>query len=67
VVAGARATLRDPAVKSLLIEINRNLEDHLGIVTGLAELGFKVDPAQVERAERKSGIFKGLAEHVFRR
>ena len=67
VIAGARATLRDPAVKSLLIEINRNLEDHVAMVTELEGLGFRLDPAQVERAERKSGAFKGMAEHVFRR
>ncbi len=67
VIAGALKTLENPAVKSLIIEINRNLDDHLAIVTRLEALGFKVDPAQVERAERKSGPFKGLAEHVFRR
>lgn len=67
VIAGARATLRDPALKSLLVEINRNLDDHRAVVGELASLGFRYDPAQVERAERKSGGFQGVAEYVFTR
>jgi FkbM family methyltransferase len=67
VIAGARATLRDPAVKSLLVETNRNLEDHLAMVGEIEALGFRHDPAQVSRAERKSGTFKGVAEYVFKR
>lgn len=67
VIAGARATLRDPAVKSLLIETNQNLDDHRAMVDELASLGFRHDPAQVARAERKDGAFKGVAEYVFRR
>ena len=67
VIAGARATLRDPAVKSLLIETNQNLEDHMAMVADLNALGFKHDGAQVARAERKSGTFRGVAEYVFRR
>ena len=67
VIAGSRETLRNPAVKSLLVEINRSLDDHRAIVEELAQAGFRADPAQVERAERTSGRFKGVAEHVFRR
>jgi FkbM family methyltransferase len=67
VIAGARTTLRDRRVKSLLIETNQNLDDHLGMVGTLNALGFAYDPAQVERAERKSGTFKGVAEYIFRR
>ena len=67
VVAGARETLRDPAVKSLLIEINQNLADHMSMVGELNALGFAHEGSQVARAERKSGTFKGVAEYVFRR
>jgi FkbM family methyltransferase len=67
VIAGARATLRDPAVKSLLIETNQNLEDHMAMVAELNTLGFKHEESQVARAERKDGTFKGVAEYVFRR
>jgi len=67
VIAGARSTLRDPKVKSLLIETNQNLDDHMAMVAELNALGFRHDTAQVDRAERKSGTFKGVAEYVFRR
>ena len=67
VIAGARRTLEKPAVKSLLIETNQNLADHMEMVGELNDLGFRHDAAQVERAERKDGAFKGVAEYVFRR
>ena len=67
VIAGARATLRDPAVKTLLIETNQNLADHMAMVAELNALGFKHEESQVARAERKAGTFKGVAEYVFRR
>jgi len=67
VIAGARATLKNAAVKSLLIEVNPHLADHRAMVRELEELGFTCDAAQVERATRKEGPFKGIAEHIFRR
>ncbi len=67
VISGARATLADRAVRSLLIETNLNLAEHRGMVSELNAMGFKHDAAQVQRAERKEGAFKGVAEHVFRR
>ena len=67
VIAGARATLAGEGVRSLLIETNRNLDDHVAMVGGLERLGFRYDPAQVGRAERKEGAFKGVAEYVFKR
>jgi hypothetical protein len=33
----------------------------------LASVGFKHDPSQVQRAMRRDGPFKGVAEHVFKR
>ncbi len=67
VIAGARETLADPAVRSLLIETNQNLDEHMGMVRELNTAGFRHDAAQVTRAERKDGAFKGVAEYVFRR
>jgi hypothetical protein len=67
VVAGAAATLRNPAVRSLLIETNTNVPAHRDMIAALGALGFKTDAAQVDRAMRKDGPFKGVAEHVFRR
>ena len=67
VIAGAATVLRGGKVKSLLIEVNQNLPDHMLMVKELAALGYAYDPAQVAAAERKSGPFKGCAEYVFRR
>lgn len=67
VIAGARRLLADRQLRSLLIEINQNLADHMQIIAELAALGFRHDPAQVAAAERKSGMFKGVAEYVFKR
>jgi FkbM family methyltransferase len=67
VMAGAAKTLKDPGLKSLLIETNENLPDHMEMVSQLVELGFAFDSAQVAAAERKDGAFKGVAEYVFQR
>jgi FkbM family methyltransferase len=67
VIAGSRRVLAGPTLRSLLIEINQNLADHLGMVEELQSLGLRYDPAQVAAAARKSGIFKGVAEYVFTR
>ena len=67
VVAGARATLARVEVRSVLVEINHNLEEHLDLVDELTGLGYRHDPEQVARAERKAGTFKGVAEYVFER
>jgi len=67
VIAGARRVLEDGKVRSLLIETNQNLADHLQMVEDLKSLGFRYDPVQVAAAERKSGAFKGVAEYVFTR
>jgi FkbM family methyltransferase len=67
VIAGAAEVLRDSKLKSMLVEVNQNLPDHREMVAQLNRLGFRHDPAQVARAERKEGPFKGCAEYVFRR
>lgn len=67
VIAGARRTLGRAEVRELLVEINHNLEQHLDLVDELNSLGFRHDPGQVARAERREGPFKGVAEYVFRR
>lgn len=67
VIAGAGQLLRGNKVRSLLIEVNQNLSDHMQMVADLGALGFSYDRAQVASAERRSGPFKGCAEYVFRR
>jgi FkbM family methyltransferase len=67
VVRGAWSTLQRPEVRSLLIEINQNLDEHRRLVEAVEELGFRYDPRQVARVTRPSGPFKGCAEYVFTR
>ena len=67
VMAGARKTLADARVRSVLIEINTNLDTHWKIVDDMLELGFDYSADQVERAQRKEGSFKGVGNYVFRR
>jgi FkbM family methyltransferase len=67
VIAGARRILTGSKLRSLLIEVNQNLDDHRQMVDELNNLGYKHDAGQVAAAERKSGIFKGCAEYVFKR
>jgi FkbM family methyltransferase len=67
VIAGAAAVLRGKRLKSLLVEINQNLPDHMALVAHLNAGGYGHDPDQVARVVRKSGPFKGCAEYVFER
>ena len=67
VIHGALHTIRSGTVRSLLIEVNQNLPDHLDMVRELVELGYSYDAEQVRSAERTSGSFKGCAEYLFTR
>lgn len=67
VLLGASKTLNNSALRSLIIEINPDLPEHLEIVFALAALGFECDEAQIELATRKAGPFKGVGEWIFTR
>lgn len=67
VIAGAMVALNDTRLKSVLIEINKNIPEHRRLVEQMGELGFRFDPEQVRRVERDEGAFIGCAEYVFRR
>jgi len=67
IVAGARRTLSAKTVKSVLIEINTNLEEHWSIIDTMLELGFDFSREQVAQSQREEGPFKGVANYVFRR
>ena len=62
-------TLRNKKVKSVIIEINPKLHEHLATVEQLENLGFKFSQDQVDKAaeKNKGGIFEGMSEYVFRR
>jgi FkbM family methyltransferase len=67
VISGMESTLRDPQMQSLIVELNPKLPEHRSVRERLEALGWKWDPAQVERAARRAGPFQGVAEHVFAR
>jgi FkbM family methyltransferase len=54
VIAGAAQVLRAPQTRSLLIEVNQNLPDHMQMVAELNALGFRHDAAQVASSRRTS-------------
>lgn len=65
VIAGAEKTLKNTDVKSVLIEINENLELHRALVDQMRGFGFSYSQAQVNKARRTEGTFKDVAEYVF--
>ena len=67
VIRGMEQTLRKGSVRSMLVEVNPGLPEHVAMCRFLEALGFTWDAAQVAAATRTSGPFAGVAEHVFRR
>ena len=67
VIAGARNTLKNPALKSILVEINSLLPEHRAIVDELQALGFSYSDEQVKAARRTEGSSAGVGNYVFRR
>ena len=67
VLHGCRNVLSDPRLKSVLVEINTNLELHRNIIREMAALGFGYSEAQVAKAVRREGAFAGVGNHIFRR
>jgi Methyltransferase FkbM domain len=67
VLAGARKTLANPAVREVLVELNTHLPEHQAAIEMLRSMGFDYDPLQAQGALRASGAFEGVGEFVFRR
>jgi len=67
IVQGARNTFADRRVRSVLIEVDTNRENHWEMVDLMLSLGFDYEHEQVERAQRSDGPFKGVGNYVFRR
>lgn len=64
VVAGAEKLLSN-GVKSVLMEVNTNIEEHLAMVKKMSDMGFVYETEQVQKSIRKDGAFKGCAEYLF--
>jgi len=67
VLEGCRKTLADSRLRSVLVEINTNLELHRKVIADMQALGFTYSDAQVAQAQRREGHFKGVGNYVFRR
>lgn len=65
VIAGAVKTIS--TAKSVLVEINQNLEEHKTLVSYMQNIGFNFDKDQVEAARRKSGTFENCGNWIFYR
>jgi FkbM family methyltransferase len=65
VLAGCRSVLADRRLKSVLVEINTNLELHRKIIIDMKALGFDFSEQQVAQAQRTEGAFKGVGNYVF--
>ena len=67
VINGCRKVLANPRLKSVLVEINTNLELHRNIIRDMREFGFDFSQTQVAAALRTEGAFAGVGNHIFRR
>ncbi len=65
VIAGARKTLANPKVRSVIVELNTHLVEHQQAIKLLEELGFEYDAAQAQGALRTGGAFEGVGEFIF--
>ncbi|GAB4137832.1 MAG: FkbM family methyltransferase [Planctomycetaceae bacterium] len=67
VLSGAEITLQGGTLKSVLVEINTNLPQHMAIVGRLEQWGFHYSREDVEKCMVREGPFAGVANYVFRR
>jgi FkbM family methyltransferase len=67
VLHGCRNVLSAPQLKSVLVEINTNLEPHRNIIRDMSDLGFIHSSEQVAKALRSAGAFAGVGNHIFHR
>jgi FkbM family methyltransferase len=65
VLWGAVETL--PTVKSVLVELNSNMPEHVDIIPWMQKQGFRYDEAQMMEARRTEGPFKGIGNVIFHR
>jgi len=71
VIGGAHKTVKDPQLKSILIELNEKLEVHQNIIKLLTDEGFRYSQAQVDAAKQVAlehgAPTTDLANYIFRR
>lgn len=67
VLTGAANAIRHENLRSVLVEVNTNLNEHMAIVDELSRLGFEYSREEVEKSRVREGPFAGVANFVFRR
>lgn len=67
IINGMMDTLRNTNLKSVLIEIDPQVEGHDKIPMAMKRLGFFYDQAQVDANMIKEGKYKGMANYIFKR
>ena len=67
ILDGSVDTIANDNVKSVLVELNTNLEVHRKIVSHMKNFGFSLDQDQVEASIVKEGWNAGIGNHIFRR
>lgn len=65
IIKGARQTLGQPELQSVLVELNTNLPEHCQIVDLMKENGFVYSQAQVDDSLSKEGAFQGVGNFIF--
>lgn len=65
VLVGVANVLAHVQLKSILVELNTHLVEHLAIVDQLYALGFETDHAQIKIVVRDSGAFQGVGNYIF--
>lgn len=67
VIAGMHKTLQNPAVKTLLVEINTNLPEHQAIIQKMSEYGFSFSQEDIARSvgRQDDTAFAGVGNYIF--
>ena len=68
IIAGAATLLQDARLKSVLVEINQNLDEHQHIIGVMRDAGFAYSEEQVRRSENPPGaVIQGMCNYIFKR
>lgn len=67
IINGSKELFKERFFKTLLVEINQNLEQHRLLVEALVSFGYFFNDAQVNNSVRKSGPFKNCGNYIFHR
>lgn len=65
VVTGAIYTLTNGPVKSILIETNTHIEEHVSLRVHMEKMGYVLDEPTAEIARRKEGAFEGIGNCIY--